>query len=151
MTIRNRNLYRPLIVLLLGSFLAFSAWAAWQAAERGSQVTDRDYYSKGLKYNSSLVEKRAAEVLGWSLATEIAGQSLIFQLADSDHQSVAGARAILHLYLPDTRNGRAFTLDEFSAGEYRLELPAGLSGSMRARVSFERDGARLNRQLQLNL
>lgn len=47
-----------LIPLLLCSFLAFSSWAAYQAATRVSDVSDRDYYSKGLKYNSTLLEKR---------------------------------------------------------------------------------------------
>lgn len=151
MTSSPKNVYKPLIFVLLGSFLAFSAWSAWQAADRGSQITDRDYYSKGLKYNSTLVEKRAAEVLGWTLNTQLSRHTLTFRVTDQEEKNVSGARGVLHLYLPNAPKGQAFVLSEISAGAYQLDLPADLNGSLRARVAFERDGARLNRQLQLNL
>lgn len=147
----QKNFYRPFILLLLGSFLCFSAWAAWQAVSRGSQVTDRDYYSKGLKYTSTLMEKRAAEGLGWELTTRITGQTLNFQIADAASRSVSGAQGTLHLYLPGHPNGQPLELHETAAGNYRLDLPSDLSGTLRARVMFERDGARLTHQLQLNL
>ncbi len=147
----QNNLYRPFILLLLGSFIGFLAWSAWQAANHGSQVTDRDYYSKGLRYTSTLLEKRAAEVLGWTLTTRISGRDLDFHMADAEKNRVSGARGTLHLYLPGDANGRLFALQEPAAGIYRLTLPAGLQGTLRARVMFERDGALLSRQLQLNL
>lgn len=147
----QKNLYKPLILLLLCSFLVFSAWSAWQASSRGSQVTDRDYYSKGLKYNSTLVERRAAEVLGWSLVTEISGQTLIFHVTDSKDSNVSGAQGTLYLYLPDNPKGQEFQLQESSSGDYQVELPSDLNGTLRARVMFEREGARLNHQLQINL
>lgn len=151
MPAQQKNLYKPLILLLLASFLVFSAWSAWQASDQGSQVTDRDYYSKGLKYNSTLVEKRAAEVLGWTLSTEISGQALTFRIEDGDNKTVNNAQGILYLYLPESPNGRSFKLQQSPSGDYLLELPPDLNGTLRARVMFERDGARLNRQLQLNL
>jgi nitrogen fixation protein FixH len=151
MSIPQRNLYRPLILLLIISFLGFSLWSARQAVNPGSQVTDRDYYSKGLKYTSTLLEKRAAEGLGWQLSTEIAGQTLIFHIENAANQNVSQARGTLHLYLPGYPDGRPFELLETSSGDYRLELPPDLKGLLRARVMFERDGARLSRQLQLNL
>jgi nitrogen fixation protein FixH len=147
----QKNLYKPLILLLLCSFLVFSAWSAWQASSRGSQVTDRDYYSKGLKYNSTLVEKRAAEVLGWSLATEISGKTLTFHVTDGKDNNVTGAQGTLYLYRPGSPNGQKFQLHESSTGDYQVELPSDLDGTLRARVMFEREGARLNHQLQLNL
>jgi len=151
MSKKQNNLYKPLIFLLLGSFLVFSIWSARQAANHGSQVTDRDYYSKGLKYNSSIVERRAAEVLGWKLKTRISGKTLIFSIEDKEKNNVTGALGTFYLYLPDFSNGKPFKLTEVQSGHYQLILPAETNGSHRARVMFERDGAKLNRQLQLNL
>lgn len=151
MSKQSKNFYKPFILCLLISFLAFLSWSAWQASERGSQVTDRDYYSKGLKYNSTLVEKRAAEVLGWSLDTHISDKTLTFNIIDGNEKNVTGARGILHIYLPDHPKGRPFELEETTTGSYLLDLPENLSGTLRARVAFERNGAKINRQLQLNL
>ncbi|HKJ04475.1 MAG TPA: FixH family protein [Geopsychrobacteraceae bacterium] len=148
---QQKNFYKPLIFVLLGSFLTFSVWSAWQAANRGSQITDRDYYSKGLKYNSTIIEKRAAEVLGWALETTISGKTLTFSLTGDDKNNVANALGTLYLYLPDVPNGKPYRLTEVFSGHYQLLLPAEIKGSLRARVMFERDGAKLNRQLQLNL
>ncbi|MDT8420585.1 MAG: FixH family protein [Desulfuromonadales bacterium] len=147
----QRNFYKPFILLLLCSFLLFSGWSAWRAVNRGSQVTDRDYYSKGLKYNSTLVEKRAAEVLGWQLKTGISDNQLIFQLTDGSSLPVKAAVATLYLYLPETPEETPYQLSESQPGTYQVDLPVDLRGTLRARVLFERDGARLNRQLQLNL
>jgi len=148
---QQNNFYKPLILLLLVSFLIFSAWSARQASNQGSQVTDRDYYSKGLKYNSTMVEKRAAEVLGWTLNTKIIDQTLIFQVTDGKGKYITNAQGILYLYLPDSPQGRSFDLQQTPSGEFQLALPPKLSGTLRARVTFERNGAKLNRQLQLNL
>lgn len=147
----ENNFYKLFILLLLFGFLVFSGWSAWQASKRGSQVTDRDYYSKGLKYNSTLVEKRAAEVLGWILTTEIKDQTLLFILEDKEGQRVSGAKGTIQTYLPGNPNGQPFQLIESSPGNYTFTIPPDMAGTLRARLSFERDGAKLNRQLQLNL
>lgn len=44
-----------------------------------------------------------------------------------------------------------FPLQEVRAGTYQLHLTDSMTGEMAARVEFEHDGARLNRQLLLNL
>lgn len=147
----EKNYYKPLILLLLFAFLVFSGWSAWQASTPGSQVTDREYYSKGLKYNATLVEKHAAEVLGWVLTTEIEDKTLVFQLEDSDQLAVSGATGTLLVYLPKSPDGQAFPLHESSPGTYIFSIPSELTGTLRARLTFTRDGATLNRQLQLNL
>ena len=58
----NKNICPFLILLLLCGFLVFLVWSAFQAAGLGSKVTDADYYSKGLKYNTTMVEKRAGQL-----------------------------------------------------------------------------------------
>ncbi|PLX96217.1 MAG: hypothetical protein C0619_00035 [Desulfuromonas sp.] len=151
MTGSDKNFYKPLILLLLFAFLIFSGWSAWQASSRGSEVTDRDYYSKGLKYNSTIVEKRAAEVLGWTLSSEINDQTLRFSLNDKDNQAVSGARGIIYLFPPKNPKGLQYHLSESSPGTYTFPVPQEYQGTLRARLTFERNGAKLNRQLQLNL
>ena len=147
----KKNVYPFLILLLIGSFLCFSVWSAMRAAELGPQVTDADYYSKGLRYSSTMVEKRAAAVLGWKVSTQIIGRTLEFHLDDEEGQPVKSARGILFLYLPDKESSVQFPLQEIAAGVYQLDLISSMTGEMNARLEFELDGARINRQLLLNL
>lgn len=148
---KKTNIYIPLILLLLGSFLLFSLWSAFQAAGLGSDVTDDDYYSKGLKYNTTLVEKRAAAVLGWELSTHLVGKNLELYLVDKDGGAVQGAVGSLYLAIPGQAENVRLPIRELSSGNYRIELNAGFSGAIQARLELVREGARLNRQLLLNL
>ncbi|NOR49793.1 MAG: hypothetical protein GQ530_02005 [Desulfuromonadales bacterium] len=147
----KKNFYPLLILLLLGSFLCFSVWSAMRAADLGPQIADTDYYSKGLKYSSTLVEKRAAAVLGWTVSTRLVGRTLEFHLSDKQGQPVRAAKGTLLLYLPEAASSIRFPLQEIDTGVYQLHLTAGMTGEMTARLEFEREGARLNRQLLLNL
>lgn len=147
----KKNFYPLLILLLLGSFLCFSFWSAMRAVNLGPQVSDADYYSKGLKYSSTLVEKRAAVVLGWAVSTRLVGRTLEFHLSDKLGQPVRAAKGALFLYLPEHTASIRFPLQEIDSGIYHLNLTAVMTGEMTARLEFERGGARLNRQLLLNL
>lgn len=151
MTENRRNIYPYFIVLLLGTFLVFLFWSGNRAATRGSRITDPDYYSKGLKYNTTLVEKKAASVLGWQLHSNLQDYHLRVTLLDSDHQPVTGAHGILLLHDAKHNRSESHTLQESSAGLYQLLLPTQLSGQLQARIEFECDGARLNRQLLISL
>lgn len=147
----KKNMYPAMIVLLIGGFLVFSTWAALQAAGLGSMVTDTDYYSKGLKYNTSQVEKRAAETLGWRLETRLNGHALEFQLTDRQGTLVERAIGTIYLALPGAAENIHLSAQEFGAGRYRINLTDKIRGSVQARLEFERQGARLHRQLLLNL
>ena len=152
MTETKKNIYPTMIIMLIGGFLIFSAWSAYQAAGLGSKVTDADYYSKGLKYNTTQVEKRAAEVLGWHLETYLADQNLVFSLTDQEGNNVDQVDGTLYLAIPGTAENIHLTLEEGSAGHYRVNLgESNISGTIQARLELERDGARLNRQLLLDL
>lgn len=143
--------YPYLILLLLGAFLAFSAWAAFQAAAPGSRVTDADYYSRGLKYNSTLIEKRAAAALGWKLQTRLQGRTLEFRLTDSAGAEVDRAAGTLSLAIPGSPESIRLSLQETTAGYYLVSLGDDLHGAIQARLEFERQGIRFNRLLLLNL
>lgn len=147
----RKNIYPLLILLLIGGFLCFSTWAALRTAASRPQVTDTDYYSKGLRYTSTLLEKQAAEVFGWTVATRLAGRTLQFELSDKQGQPVSAAKGTLLLYLSQAQANQTFPLLETGPGIYQLQLTAAMTGEMSARLEFERDGARLNRQLLLNL
>lgn len=147
----KKNLYPTMIILLICGFLIFLIWSAFQANGLGSKVTDADYYSKGLKYNSTQVEKQAAEVLGWHLETRLDGRTLEFLLTDNKGKKVDQAVGTLYLAIPDMAENIHLPLQEVSSGYYRVNLDENFKGTIQARLELEREGARLNRQLLLNL
>lgn len=150
MTARN-NFYPAFIICAIISFLLFLGWSAMRAADAGPEVTDADYYSKGLRYTSTLIEQKAAATQGWAVSTELSGRSLLFRLNDRQGQPVTGAKGNLSLYLPQASASAQYPLREVNAGLYRFDLTADMTGRMNARLEFEREGARLDRQLLLNL
>jgi len=148
---RKKTIYPLLILMMIGCFLVFLAWSAFQAAGLGSKVSDTDYYSKGLKYNTTMVEKRAAEVLGWSLETRLEGRMLEFHLVGSDGAGIDRAVGALYLAIPGSAENIHLPLQEVAAGYYLLKLDDDITGTIQARLEVERQGVRLNRQLLLNL
>jgi len=137
-----------LVPLLLCSFLVFSSWAAYQAATRVSDVSDRDYYSKGLKYNNTMLEKKAAAVLGWELHSELIDGVLIQHLSNRDGEPVSGATGQLKLQYREAL--LIVPLEETDPGIYRAQLPQ-LSGEHLIRAEFEHHGARILRRLLLTI
>ena len=137
-----------LVPILLCSFLAFSSWAAYQAATRVSEVSDRDYYSKGLKYNSTILEKQAATALGWELHSTLTDGMLIQRLTNQQGEPVSGAKGLLKLQHLETL--LIIPLEEIATGVYRVQLPQ-LAGEHLIRAEYERDGARILRRLLLTI
>ena len=148
---KRTNLYPIFILLMIGSFIGFLAWSAIRASDSGPQVTDADYYSKGLRYTSTVLEKRAAAVLGWRIDTQLSGRTLRLHLSDKEGQPVSSAKGVIAIYMRNWGETISFPLQEVSAGTYQMHLTDSMTGEMTARVEFERNGVRLNRQLLLNL
>lgn len=148
-TLRNR--IAPLLIcLLIAVFLLFLIWSWQRAVTLGTRVSDREYYSKGLKYNHTLIEKRAAKTLGWNVSADLQSRLLRLELRDGNNRPVAGAKGLLRLSRHAER-AENFKLNEISPGSYQLQLPSSLSGELRAQVEFEHDGALLTKQLLMNL
>jgi nitrogen fixation protein FixH len=147
----KKNTSPLFIILLIGCFLGFSTWAAMRAIDAGPEVTDADYYSKGLKYSSTVLEKRAAAVLGWKVETRLIGRTLEFRLTDKEGHPVETANGDIFLYLPGSTSSKQLPLQETAPGVYIFNLTAGMTGETNARLEFEHNGARINRQLLLNL
>lgn len=139
-----------IIALMIAGFIVFLLWSAFQASHRGSEIIDRDYYSKGLKYNTTLLEKQAASVLGWAVSFALDQHTLAVRLVDQQRQPVTGGAATLFLYQAKAEAPLAIPLTETQPGTYQSSLPGQLSGELRARLDFHRQGARINRQLLLN-
>ena len=146
-----KNFYPLLIGLLLGSFLIFCGWSAYRAATHGSRISDPEYYSKGLKYNSTLVEKQVARTLGWQLKSELHSRLLQVRLTNAQGVPVSGASGKLVFYEAGVNNNIALPLVETAPGTYQAALPLDLKGEIAAHLDFEHDGAQINRQLLLNL
>ncbi|WP_020676359.1 FixH family protein [Geopsychrobacter electrodiphilus] len=150
-TLKRISPYVLLIFLLLGSFLLFSAWSARQAATRGSQISDINYYSKGLKYNNTRIEERAAASRGWKLTTEINNNNLRFSLSDKDGHSISHASGELTLFLSQEDRVVHLQTTEPEPGLYLLKLPDEIKGNLQARIVFEQQGVRISRQLLVNI
>jgi nitrogen fixation protein FixH len=148
---RRKNRSPKIIMLLIGSFIVFLGWSAHQAATRGSDIADRDYYSKGLRYNTTLIEKQAASVLGWKVEVALREHTLDIILHDRQNLPVNSGEATLYLYQPSASSPLELGLSEIRPGTYRLVLPDDLSGEIRARLDLHREGARISRNLLLNL
>jgi nitrogen fixation protein FixH len=147
----RKNLYPPFIVLAIVTFIAFLAWSAMQASKSGPEVTDADYYSKGLRYTSTILEKKAATSLGWTIKTELSNRTLSIALNDKDGTPVTAANGSILFYLQETSERVEYPLQETTSGNYQFNLMSSLKGELSARIEFEREGARINRQLLLNL
>jgi nitrogen fixation protein FixH len=147
---KSYNFYVILILLLLGSFVLFSAWSAHQASTRGSQISDPAYYSKGLKYNHTQIEIQAAASRGWQLETTIEKKILNFRLFDSQQQPIAGANGVLTLYPGEQQAVLHLRTTEIQPGRYQVKLLGTNKNSVQARIEFELQGILLSRQLLLN-
>jgi len=140
-----------LIVILLAGFVLMSGWSFYRAAQGTSAVTDRNYYSHGLRYNQTLLERQAAASLGWQTTSQLEGRLLIIRLHDRDQQGVTGATGTLTLLDAGNAPSRELLLFETEPGIYRAEFPDDLHGEQSAEIAFQRDGARLNQWLLLAL
>jgi len=148
----NKAKHTPWLLLVIGGcFLLLTAWALMSAAWRSSGVTDRDYYSHGLRYSQTQLERKAAESLGWMASAELQDDALLVRLRDRDHQPVSGAGGRLTLPGTEGRAELVVVLQETSPGVYRGQLPGGLQGERPAEILFERAGARLSKRLLLLL
>lgn len=148
----NRAKHIPWLLLVIGGcFLFLTAWALFSAAWRTSGVTDRDYYSHGLRYNQTQLERKAAASLGWTAATELQDDWLLVRLRDRHRQPVTGAAGRLSLLGANGKHDLTSELQEVSPGLYRGKLPDHLQGEQPARIVFEREGVRLNKRLLLSL
>jgi nitrogen fixation protein FixH len=141
----------PYLLLLLGLlFFGVTGWSVYRSVTGVSAVTDRHYYSHGLRYNDSLVEQKAAASLGWQVSVRLQNGQFTSQWTGRDGQPVAGGEAQLVISARD-RADLTLLLTEAADGRYGVILPAELHGEIQAMLTLSRSGATLRRPLLLNL
>jgi nitrogen fixation protein FixH len=142
----------PWLLLLIGcGFIVLMGWSIFLASQRTSAVIDRDYYSHGLRYNETLLERRAAASLGWTTSTRLNGRNVIIQLRDREHAPVSRAQAVLNMLATAHQPARQLALQEIEPGTYQGELPEDLHGEQPVDILFNLAGARLSKHLLLSL
>jgi nitrogen fixation protein FixH len=147
-----RTTHWPKIIIgLILFFLLLTGWSVYRAAKGVSEVTNPRYYSHGLKYNDTLIEREAAEGLGWQVGISLTDGRMEVRLTGRDGHPVAKAQAEVALYRADAKEQSLLHLAEESDGLYVATLPEDLSGSLSARLQINRMGAGLSRSLLLNL
>jgi len=148
----NKSRHFPWLLLIIGvSFLCLTAWSIYRANKGTSAVTDREYYSHGLRYNESLIERKAAEALGWRVKSTIEGHTLAFFLENREGEPVRKASGALELFIKKKSSRIRLPLAHTDPGVYQVNIPEDISGEITAKLEFEKNGARLSKQLLLNL
>ena len=145
----------PWIIAVIGlAFSTVTAWSIYRAGQGVSSVTDPRYYSHGLKYNSTSLETKAAQSLGWTITPAAASppRGIAFSLRDGDGAPIRGADGQITLAseAAGTRQP-VIPLRETTPGIYRADLPPGLPPTVNAAISIGRDGARIRRRLIISL
>lgn len=147
----NKSRNFPWLILIIGiSFLCLTSWSIYRASKGTSAVTDREYYSHGLRYNETLLERKAAESLGWTVKSAIQDQTLSFLLTDREGKPVTEANGTLELFIKKKASTIRLPLFHTGSGNYQVTIPEVISGEMNARLEFEQNGVRLSKQLLLN-
>lgn len=141
------------IIALVLAFAAFSWWSFLRASSGVSAVTDPEYYSHGLRYNGTALEREAGEALGWRIHQRVAGRVLTMRVEDAHQQGVPGCRGVITF--PDERSAARplppLEVSELGAGRYRAEIPATLPQTLAATLTITKGQATLQRRLILAL
>ena len=141
----------PWIVIIIGiGFLCLTAWSILRARHETSAITDQDYYTHGLRYNETQLEKKAAETLGWSIDIKLIDNVMQVRLMDRNNEPVTAANGFIVIFSNNKSNRDRLPFLETKEGVYELTLEGNFKGSLHAQLEFERNGARLNKQLLLN-
>ena len=142
----------PAAITALGLFfLSLTAWSVLQARTGVSAVTDPAYYSHGMKFQETAVERQAAASSGWQLRAAVDRGRLTMQLTDRDGEPIAGASGELKVFAAATGRNHSLALEATAPGQYRAQLPTSLQGTVPASVHFQRAGAQFTQRLQFNL
>ncbi|MBW2452199.1 MAG: FixH family protein [Deltaproteobacteria bacterium] len=140
-----------LVITICAGFIALTVWSILNASLKTSAVSDRDYYSHGLRYNETLLEKKTAESLGWTTGTAVRDGQLIVWLKDGDQNPVSAANGVIILYDPSSNSKFELPLVSQISGKYIAELPTNFQGSYQAMINFELNGARISKRLLIAL
>jgi len=148
----RRHHWQPLLTILIVLFLTLTAWAIDQARQKGSAVSDPDYYRHGLAYKGHEEGTQAGASGNWSITFHLDATLLEIRLQAGDGSLVSGAKGEIVLLgsRPGAMKRFDLLLTEGDPGRYLVRLPEGLDGQIMAQLTLEKGSTSLHRSLLLN-
>jgi len=147
------NRWPTFIISIVLAFGAISWWSLDRAASGVSSVSDANYYSHGLKYNSTNLEIQTAQALGWTITPEVQGRRLTIQVSDAKENGISGCQGLIALS-PETVEQKdlpPLALTDAGQGLYTAEIPPELPTTFTASLSLRKGQATVQRRLLINL
>ena len=141
------------LVCLFLAFAAITCWSLERAVSEVSPVVDPNYYSHGLRYNSSALELQTARALGWRIDPELDKGVLTIRVQDEHKVGIAGCRGHLTLLTktPERETVNPLTMIDRGNGRYTVEIPPDLPTPVAASLTLTKDQATVQRQMFLSL
>jgi len=154
MNMNAMNTRWPVFIITLGlAFVAFSWWSLERAASGVSPVSDPNYYSHGLKYNSTNLEIQTAEALQWTVTPTVKGRALTVQVNDAKQVGISGGYGALTVQFEGAGQSPLPPLPLMDGGQglYAVTIPAGLPRTLSANLTLTKDQATVQRRLLINM
>lgn len=152
-----KKLFWPGVILTIGlSFLAVTGWSIFRAATGASSVTDPDYYSHGLKYNSTSLEVKASQAQGWEITPRVDNDILTIKLTTKDKESIPNCSgkviflSLAGLKKQDSSAPPSADFTETSPGTYAAGLPTNLQLPAYATVRLAKNKTAIHRKILIN-
>lgn len=126
------------ILLMVATFLLGMGSSMFLSVQRGSRVTDPDYYQKGLSYDRTKSGARNPG-LDWAMSASLSGKDLLVRVQDDKGAPVAGGKLLFQ-----TKNGKekeVLTLVESAPGLFLAPWPATGRSELRGELLFTRGEA----------
>ncbi|GFO65136.1 FixH family protein [Geomonas paludis] len=125
--------WRLAIVLMFATFLLGMGTTVFISIERGSSVTDPDYYQHGLDYAKSKTGAYNAG-MDWVMSASLAGRDLQVRVQDEKGTPVGGGKLLFQ-----TRHGNekeVLPLSETAPGVFVAPWPVTGQGELRGELLF---------------
>jgi hypothetical protein len=140
--------WKILLALLVGAFAVGMVISFFLAADRGSGVADRDYYSHGLRYGRTAAGS-INPGLDWKISASVAGADLQVRVSDRSGTPVAGGELRFQPEQLGASAGEPLPLAESAPGIFKAPRPAAPEGELHGTLRFTRGEAFATQKLVL--
>jgi hypothetical protein len=126
------------IMLMVATFLLGMGSTMFISIERGSRVTDPDYYQNGLNYDRTKSGARNPG-LDWVMSASLSGKDLLVRVQDDKGAPVAGGKLLFQ-----TKSGNekeVLPLVESAPGLFLAPWPATGRSELRGELLFSKGEA----------
>lgn len=125
------------ILLMLGVFLLGMATTMSISLQRGSLVTDADYYQNGLNYDRTESGARNPG-LNWTMSASLAGKDLLVRVHDEKGTPIPGGKLLFQS--KSARDREVLQLSESAPGVFVAPWPT-TQGELRGVLHFTKGEA----------